>query len=55
MVLTRTVVVVPVFFSAVALFQLTVVATVVVVVAARISVEVSRFWGFGLAGGLMGD
>jgi hypothetical protein len=41
MALTRSVVVVLVFFPAVALFQLT------VVVAARICVEVSRFWGFG--------
>jgi hypothetical protein len=48
MAVTRSVVVAPTFFPAVALFRLTmVVATVVVVVAAaRNWVEVSRFWGF---------
>jgi hypothetical protein len=44
MAVTRSVVVAPTFFPAVALFHLTmVVATVVVVVDARIWVEVSRF------------
>jgi hypothetical protein len=47
MAVTRSVVVAPTFFPVVALFHLTmVVATVVVVVDARIWVEVSRFWGF---------